>query len=139
MAETRATASIPASTRVVAERLDLEEPPRRASGLLTSARADELSQLGRCFSEERTAVFARSIARKAARMVEQESALEMQLAAAEQPLDRLRGIVQALHDHRATADRGAASKHGCGRSSRSRAASRAMWSWTRCGLPSGTR
>jgi hypothetical protein len=42
MAETRATASIPASTRVVAERLD---PLRCASGLFMSARANDLSSI----------------------------------------------------------------------------------------------
>ncbi len=65
--------------------------------------------LGRFFRQERTTVLARSVARKAGRLVEQESALvEMRRAAAEQSSEKLREIIGAFRARRATADRDAA-------------------------------
>jgi Dynamin family len=65
--------------------------------------------LGRFLREERTALLARSLASKAGRLVEQESALvDVQLAAAEKCSKELRGIIEAFRARRTTLERDSA-------------------------------
>jgi hypothetical protein len=82
-------------------RLDRDAVGWRRSGL------EELSDhLERFLRDERTTLLARSLTRKARRLVEEEAALlDVQLAAAERSASELRGVIDAFRSRRATLER----------------------------------
>jgi GTP-binding protein EngB required for normal cell division len=94
-------------------------PVSARDGLAARARHDDVgwrrcgmealaASLGRFFEEERTALLARSLAKKAGRLVAQESALvEMQLAAAERSAESLRAIIGQFRSRLLTSERDA--------------------------------